>query len=181
LGVESTSVVLSFACTYFDEKNKPSPDEMRKNTFFAKLNAVDQIKRLNRTVDKSTIEWWGKQCQNARNKSFKPLPTDTITEDALVALTNWRNQYPKKDWVFARGNLDQCVFNSLEMACNREVIFPHYIWRDMRTAIDFMYNTTNGYTSVKYDGFDADLHITKHDPVDDCILDAMMLLYGVEK
>jgi hypothetical protein len=61
---------------------------MRKNTFFAKLNAVDQIKRLNRTVDKSTIEWWGKQCQNARNKSFKPLPTDTITEDALVALAN---------------------------------------------------------------------------------------------
>jgi hypothetical protein len=181
MGVESTAVVLSFACTYFDPNDKPSPETLRKNTFFAKLNATDQIQRLSRTVDRGTIEWWAKQCENVKNKSFKPLSTDLIVEDALDEFTKWRKQYPKeKQWVWARGNLDQCVFNSLERACNREVIFPHYIWRDLRTAIDFLYNTLNGYTTVQYEGFDRELHITKHNPIDDCILDAMMLMYGVD-
>jgi hypothetical protein len=141
---------------------------------------TDQLKRLNRTVDKSTLDWWAKQCLNAKVKSFKPSDDDLIIENALDQFKVWLEKYPKKEWVFARGNLDQCVFNSLEKACNREVIFLHYLWRDMRTAIDFLYNTKNGYCKVKYDGFDSELHITKHDPVDDCILDAMMLLYGVE-
>lgn len=180
LGVESTSAVLSFACTYFDAKNKPSPQELRENTFFAKLNVTDQLKRLNRTVDKGTLDWWAKQCLNAKVKSFKPSNDDLIIENALDQFKVWLEKYPKKEWVFARGNLDQCVFNSLEKACNRDVIFLHYLWRDMRTAIDFLYNTKNGYCKVKYDGFDSELHITKHDPIDDCILDAMMLLYGVE-
>jgi hypothetical protein len=182
MGVESTSVVLSFACTQFNPDDKPSPQTLRENTFFAKLNVMDQIKRLNRTIDRDTINWWSKQCADAKNKSFKPSPSDLLVEDALDQFMVWRKQYPmKKEWVWARGNLDQCVFNSLEKACDREVIFPHYIWRDMRTAVDFLYNTTNGYTNVVYDGFDVDLHITKHDPIDDCILDVMMLLYGVDK
>jgi hypothetical protein len=28
------------------------------------------------------------------------------------------------------------------------------------------------------DRFDPAIHITKHDPVDDCVYDAMMLMYG---
>lgn len=179
MGVESTAVVLSFACTYFNPEEDPSPEDLRNNTFFAKLNAEDQIKRLNRSTDRDTIQWWAKQCENVKYKSFRPSESDLIVEDALDAFNQWRKGYSmEKQWVWARGNLDQCVFNSLERACGREVIFPHYIWRDMRTAIDFLYNTSNGYTKVKYDGFDPELHITKHNPIDDCILDVMMLLYG---
>jgi hypothetical protein len=180
LGVESTSVILSFACTYFDPEKKPSPKELRDNTFFIKLNVEDQVKRLKRTIDKGTLEWWKKQCDNAKNKSFKPKGDDYIAEWALIKFEEWLKNYPKKEWIFARGNLDQCVFNSLEMACNRETLLPHYLWRDMRTAIDFLYSTKNGYCKVSYDGFDQENHITKHDPVDDCVLDAMMLMYGVE-
>jgi hypothetical protein len=182
MGVESTAVVLSFACTYFKPEDNPSPETLHENTFFAKLNVSDQIKRLNRTVDRDTMNWWAKQCENVKIKSFKPSESDLIVEDALDQFIVWRNKYPKdKQWVWARGNLDQCVFNSLEKACGREVIFPHYIWRDVRTAVDFLYNTANGYTKVVYDGFDAELHITKHNPVDDCILDALMLMYGQSK
>jgi hypothetical protein len=178
LGVESTAAILSFACTYFDPEKKPSPQQLRDDTFFIKLNVKDQCKRLGRTMDKGTLEWWSKQCDLARNKSFKPQPDDYIAEDALDKFKAWLEKYPKKEWVFARGNLDQCVFNSLEMACGREVIFPHYLWRDMRTAVDLLYLTKNGYCKVEYPGFDAENHIIKHDPVDDCVLDAMMLMYG---
>ena len=178
LGVESTAVVLSFACTHFNPEDKPSPKQLLENTFFAKLNVNDQVKRLNRTMDKGTLEWWGKQCDNVKTKSFKPDATDYIVEDSLDKFQEWLKKYPKKEWVFARGNLDQCVFNSLEMACKRDVIFPHYLWRDMRTAVDLLYLTKNGYCKVDYPGFDAEKDITKHNPVDDCILDAMMLMYG---
>lgn len=180
LGVESTAAILSFACTYFDPEQKPGLKQLRENTFFAKLNVTDQIKRLHRTTDKSTMEWWAKQCEIVRNRSFKPSPNDLKTEDALDLFAAWVKKYPPKQYVWARGNLDQCVFNSLEMSCNRTVLFPHYNWRDVRTAIDFLYNSNRGYVKVNHPEFDVDRDIYKHDPVDDCILDVMMLLYGSE-
>jgi hypothetical protein len=180
LAVESTSVILSMACTHFEPDLKPSPDDLRKNTFFAKLNSEDQIKRLGRVYQKDTLQWWSKQCLNVKNKSLKPSENDLLAEDALIQLKKWKEQYTQsaKAWVWARGNLDQCVLSSLETRVGFEPVFPHYIWRDVRTAVDFLYNTKNGYCKVDYPGFDSDLHITKHDPVDDCILDAMMLMYG---
>jgi hypothetical protein len=61
-----------------------------------------------------------------------------------------------------------------------EPIWPYARWRDVRTAVDFLYNTTNGYTDVDYPGFNSKNDITKHNPIDDCVLDAMQLIYGVK-
>jgi len=44
LGKESNSVILSMACIHFDPDNKPSPQQLRDNTFFCKFDASDQIK-----------------------------------------------------------------------------------------------------------------------------------------
>jgi hypothetical protein len=62
-----------------------------------------------------------------------------------------------------------------------EPIFPFKRWRDVRTAVDFLTGTTNGYCKVDYPGFDPYLHITKHNPIDDCVLDVMQLIYGVKE
>jgi hypothetical protein len=83
-----------------------------------------------------------------------------------------------KDIIWARGNLDQIVVDCTEEKLEREHIWPFNRWRDVRTAVDLMYGTTNGYCKVKYEGFDSSLHITKHNPIDDALLDAMMLMYG---
>jgi hypothetical protein len=83
-----------------------------------------------------------------------------------------------KCWVFARGNLDQLVMDSIEEQLEIQPVFPFSRWRDVRTAIDFLYGTTSGYTKVNYPGFDPQLHITKHNPIDDCVFDIMMLIYG---
>ena len=82
---------------------------------------------------------------------------------------------------WARGNLDQLVMDSIEEQCEITPIFYYARWRDVRTAVDFLYGTSNGYCKVDYEGFNPSLHITKHDPIDDCILDTMMLLYGKKK
>lgn len=182
LGKESNAVILSLACIHFDPANFPSPKELKENAFFVKFNAQDQVKRLKRSMTKSSLDWWAKQCLNARTKSFKPSDDDVLIEDGLAAFKVWADQYREpKSWVFARGNLDQLVLDSIEEQLGLEPVFFYNRWRDIRTAVDFLYDTDNGYCDVEYEGFDSFLHITKHDPVDDCILDAMMLVHGVKK
>jgi hypothetical protein len=183
LGKQSNSVILSFACIHFNPDDTPSHAELKQNAFFAKLNVADQIQRLKRTSGKSTIEWWAKQCENVRNKSFKPLPSDEIFEDAYERLREWaKTKNDNKCWVWARGNLDQLVMDDIEEQLGIEPVFKYERWRDVRTAVDFLYGTTNGYVKVNVppwvESFDPALHITKHNPIDDCVFDAMMLMYG---
>ena len=87
-----------------------------------------------------------------------------------------------KCWIWARGNMDQVVLSSMEEMLDVESVFSYNRWRDVRTAVDFLYGTTNGYTDIEtppwMDKFDPAIHIYKHDPLDDCIFDVMMLIYG---
>jgi hypothetical protein len=138
---------------------------------------------LNRKVGKTTIEWWSKQCENARNKSFKPRADDITFEIGYEAMRQWANtKNDSKCWVWARGNLDQLVLDSMEEQLELKPIWPFSRWRDVRTAVDFLYGTKNGYVEVDtpawVEAFDSKLHITKHNPIDDCVFDAMQLMYG---
>ena len=183
LGKESNSVILSMAAIYFEPDKEPSHTQLRGSAFFVKFDVQDQIKRLNRKVGKTTIEWWSKQCENARNKSFKPRADDIQFEIGYEAMRQWANtKNDSKCWVWARGNLDQLVLDSMEEQLELKPIWPFSRWRDIRTAVDFLYGTTNGYVEVDtpawVEAFDSKLHITKHNPIDDCVFDAMQLMYG---
>ena len=183
LGKESNSVILSMAAIYFEPDKEPSHTQLRDSAFFVKFDVQDQIKRLNRKVGKTTIEWWSKQCENVRNKSFKPRADDIQFEIGYEAMRQWANtKNDSKCWVWARGNLDQLVLDSMEEQLELKPIWPFSRWRDIRTAVDFLYGTTNGYVEVDtpawVEAFDSKLHITKHNPIDDCVFDAMQLMYG---
>ena len=180
LGKRSNSVILSMACIYFDPDAKPTPQELREGAFFAKFDVRDQHKRLGREMGQSTMDWWAKQCDNVKKASFIPHEIDCRFEDGYEAMRQWvKEKNDDKCWVWARGNLDQLVMDDIEEQIGLTPIFPYSRWRDVRTAIDFLYNTTNGYVDVDYPGFDSRNDISKHNPIDDCILDAMMLMYGV--
>ena len=180
-GKKSDSVILSMSCIHFIPEEKPSPQKMRAEAFFAKFNVKDQVRRLKRTINKPTLDWWAKQCENAKVASFYPSPDDVIFEDGYEAMRLWVKSKNDKGWVFARGNLDQLVLDDIEEQIGLEPIFPYAQWRDARTAIDFLYDTNNGYCDVNYPEFDSKNDITKHIPIDDALLDVMMLLYGVKK
>lgn len=177
LGIESTSVILSFACIYFDPEKKPTYQELVDSALFVKLDSKDQIERLKRTVTKSTLDWWTKQVPHAQTKSLNPSNDDYVAENALEKLREWSKQFPDsgKAIVWARGNLDQMAIGSLENACKVDTVFHFGRWRDVRTAVDLLTGSTNGY--CKIEGFD-DSQVIKHDPVHDCAYDAMMLMYG---
>jgi len=170
------------AAIHFDPVKKPTFGDLQLNAFFVKLNAEDQMTRLKRSVSRSTMEWWAKQCDNVKRKSFSPSAKDVVFEEGYEMLREYASQFnDNKSWVWARGNLDQLVMDDIEEQLGIDPVFPYARWRDVRTAIDIFYNTQNGYVEVDYPGFNFDIHITKHDPVDDCIADAMQLLYGVAK
>jgi len=185
LGKRSHSVILSMACIHFKPEDKPNHKALFEGAFFAKFDVKDQMKRLHRVAGKSTMEWWAKQCLNAKTKSFTPCPADEIFEDGYERMRAWANE--KNDptaWVFARGNLDQLVLDDIEEQIGLEPVFKYARWRDVRTAVDFLYDTHDGYVKVEtppwMDKFDPALHITKHNPIDDCVFDAMMMLYGAK-
>jgi hypothetical protein len=180
LGKRSNSVILSMAAIYFDPDTKPSPQQLREDAFFAKFNVVEQMKEYRREANQSTMEWWNKQCRNVRVASFLPNFLDCSFVDGYESMRNWvDSKNDTKCWVWARGNLDQLVMDDIEEQLGLEPIWPYARWRDVRTAIDFLYNTTSGYTDVDYPGFNSKNDITKHNPIDDCVLDAMQLMYGV--
>jgi len=170
------------AAIYFNPDENPSFQDLVDSAFFVKLNVEDQIKRHKRTITPSSIEWWKKQCLNVKTKSVTPSPNDVLIEDGIEMMREWKNQFPnnKDCWVWARGNLDQLVIDSLEERLNIEPVFHYANWRDVRTAVDFLTGSKKGYCEVDYPGFESYI-VTKHDPVHDCAYDIMMLLYGKQK
>ena len=131
LGKRSNAVILSLAVTHFDPDGKPSPDELRKNTFFIKFDAEDQIKRLKRSVTPSSIDWWKNQCENVKRKSVYPTPIDAVFEQGYEEMRQWAAQYKEpKSWVWARGNLDQLVIDDIEEQLGLNPVFPFSRWRE---------------------------------------------------
>lgn len=179
LGVESNAVVLSAALVHFDPEQKPDYQTMLDGACFVKFKAKDQIERLKRTVDIGTLEWWKNQHDYVRQVSFDPSGDDLTAEDGITVLHNYMNKFPNanKQTMWARGSLDQLVIDSLAVKVGMQQITGYNMWRDVRTAVDIMYGTTNGYVEVEHPTFRRH-EVIKHHPVHDCALDAMQLMYG---
>lgn len=179
LGVESNAVVLSAALIHFDPEQKPDYQTLLNDAIFVKIKSRDQVERLKRTVDLGTIEWWKEQHHYTRSVSFDPNQIDVTAEEAIEQLHNYMNKFPnsRKQTMWARGSLDQIVIDSLSKKVGLEPITDYNMWRDVRTAVDILCGTTNGYCEVDHPTFKRH-EVIKHHPVHDCALDAMMLMYG---
>lgn len=179
LGVESNCVILSAALIYFDPEKRPTYQDLLDNACFVKLNAKDQAKRLGRTVDISTLEWWSNQHNYVRSVSFDASSNDMLAEDAMKVLHNYMNKFVNatNQTMWARGSLDQMAIDSLAKKLDMQPITGYNMWRDVRTAVDLLSGSSNGYCDVKHPTFDR-AQVIKHHPVHDCALDIMMMLYG---
>ena len=177
LGIESNSVILPMALVNFDVEKKPTYSDLVKDAFFVKLNSKDQVDRLGRTVTQSTLDWWQQQNQAVKQMSLYPSENDVTAEEAHDLMKAYVNARPegKKAIVWARGNLDQMALGSMEDKMKRDAIFHFGRWRDVRTAVDLLTGSSNGYCTIP--DFD-DTMVVKHNPIHDCAYDAMMLMYG---
>lgn len=179
LGVESTTVILSAAIVHFDAAKNPSYQDLLDGALFVKLNAKDQLQRLDRTLDMGTLEWWKNQHEYVRSVSLDPSGHDLLAEDAIRKLHDYMNKFPNanKMTMWTRGSLDQMAIDSLCKKVDMQLLTGYNMYRDVRTAIDCFTGSSNGYCNVDHPTFNR-AAVIKHHPVHDCALDAMMLMYG---
>ena len=178
LGVESTAVVLSAAMVHFDPEKRPTYQDMLDNACFVKFDVKEQLS-VGRSSSKSTLGWWKDQHEYVRKVSLDPSRDDMTVENGMQKFYDYMAKFPnaKQQTMWARGSLDQMVIDSLAVKFGLEEITGYNVWRDVRTAVDIMYGTSNGYVEVEHPLFQRH-QVIKHHPVHDCALDAMQLLYG---
>ena len=183
LGVESTSAILSLGMTYFDASKPISMRQLFRDSIFIKFDVQDQMRKYNRTKERSTLDWWSKQCDYAKQTNLLPSDKDVLTADGVHRLREWFLERPdaKNEMVWVRGHLDQPVFESLLRAMGEPPFISYAAFRDVRTAIDCFYpNSKNGYVEVDLErcpDYNRD-QIVKHHPVADCVLDICQLFAG---
>lgn len=186
LGVESTTVILSAGIIYFDPDvdDDMSYEELVQRGLFVKFDAGEQIKHYDRTMTKSTLDWWSRQGEYQKQTNFDRDPEHDLTVvDGFAAMHKYINKYMKgRKWdaeiIWARGSLDQMAIDSLALRSGLEPIAPFNRWRDVRTAVDLLTGSTNGYCEISNFSYDDSI---KHHPVHDCALDVLMLMRGVPK
>lgn len=179
LGIESNCAVLSVALIYFDPEKQPTYKDLLDEACFVKLNAKDQVDRLDRTINKETLEWWKNIHPYIRQVSFDPQSTDLLAEDGIAILKQYMAKYPgaEKQTMWTRGSLDQMAMDSLCVKLDIKPLTGYNMYRDVRTAVDCLTGSTNGYCNVEHPTFQR-AEVIKHHPVHDCAYDAMMLMYG---
>lgn len=179
LGTESSSVILSYAIVHFNPEDRPSYQQLLDKTLFVKINAADQIQRYKRTSSKDTMEWWSKQPRHTQDISLIPSKKDVSPLEAYQILYDYICRVPNayEQTIWQRGSMDQLVIDSFCKSVDKNPIVRYTNWRDVRTAIDILYGTNNGYCEVDHPEFNQDL-VVHHHPAHDVCFDVMMLLYG---
>jgi hypothetical protein len=180
LGVESNAVILSAAIIYWNPSENFSYDDLLERGLHVKFNADAQI-RLGRTVDRGTVEWWGKQGEIPRSLALARRPDDLLPCDGLAKLREYVEHTHPEDpnrIVWTRGSLDQVCIDSLSRQLKVEDLAPYNAYRDVRTSIDLLCETAkNGYCDVDHPSYDW-MKVIKHHPLHDCAADIMMMRYG---
>ena len=173
IGIESNSIVLSAAIIKFDFDNLKTFQEYLDDSCFVKFDVEEQLK-LGRTKTASTIDWWKKQADIPKQVSLLPSKNDVSAKEGMSTLKKYIADNGGEDIIWARGSLDQMAIDSLCRAIDFEPLVRYNMWRDVRTAIDFLSTTSsNGYCKIK--NFNPDLYVIKHDPRHDCALDILMM------
>lgn len=176
LDTESTAVVLSAAILFFEQGD--DYETLLDKTLFVKFDSRIQIEEYSRTVSKSTLDFWKTMHPSIRATSFDPSENDLHPKQAIEKINEYIAKYGDA-LIWARGSLDQMVIDSLALKLGMDRIMPYNKWRDVRTGVECLCSSANnGYCEVNHPTFKRH-NVIKHDPVHDCALDAMMLMYGV--
>lgn len=179
LGTSSHAVVLSLGMMIVDVSSDFTYQDLMDHSFFVKFD-VEEQKALGREMEQRTIDWWKKQEKEVFDAQVRKKPYDESVYNGLVKAARWLDD--DEDYnrgsgtVWTRGAIDSMVLEDLSKHMDLGPLFPYYLVRDVRTAVDILYDSSNGYVK-----FDAEIpsDAKKHNPVHDCALNALMLRYGI--
>lgn len=182
--VRPTAIVLDLAAVVFHEADVDTFTDLinsPKRMFRVKFDVRTQ---KGRTVDQSTLEWWAKQSDDAR-EVFNPSKIDVSIHDGITAFKEFcvnSGVNPKDSLAYVRGasfdfsilaNIMRTVFGATED------IFPVAFWqqRDVRTAIAFaMLDPHLRKMPVPKGLFEG---FVRHNSVHDCCKDVILLQHAL--
>ena len=176
LSTDPRAVVLSIACVPFLLGKKQSFNEIMNSGFIVKIAVEEQVKRLSRTIDKGTVDWWKKQDKEVFDSMVRPAPHDVSPREAITKLSKFistQEGFSKKDsYIWSRGtNFDFPIIESLYKDLCISIPFNTWKIRDIRTAIDILAGVDDGKYSLR----DPDDSFIAHNPLHDAAMDAARL------
>tara|TARA_Y100001973_G_C5139990_1_gene302428 strand:- start:508 stop:1116 length:609 start_codon:yes stop_codon:yes gene_type:complete len=148
------------------------------------FKAKQQVTNHRRTVNQGTVDWWNKQGEEAQH-IFKSSDKYDI-EDLPTLLWDYvqDNNLKRGGMVLARGpHFDIPMIDDVCRDMEIDSPFPWYAIRDVRSIIDTIYGTTNGYPPNKKEFLNrmsSEHSLVKHNALHDCIIDALMIQEAYE-
>lgn len=174
LGLEPTSVILAVGLVHFNENTKDMDVLCNVNFQFG-----DQVDNYHRTYEKETVNFWKNQPKEIRDMITPRAEYVRTVKDGIRDLRDCVKQYSmeEKEIVWTRGSIHQVCLDSLFKAAGEPPLFRHYLYRDIRTAIDLTKDTAkNGYCEVP--GYELNKE-KRYIPSFNVIQEVKMLLFGV--
>lgn len=174
-------VVVSMAMVNFNElrfrSNPYSYHELLSETKFIKFNVEEQVKVYNRKIEKSTLDWWSKQNDEAR-KVLNPSKDDRSITELYDFFFNNMPDYSGK--VYTRRNtFDPMFLTSLMKAIDKP---EPYEWWDVRDTISYIEGLAGGtWIDSKFIPQGLEENFVPHDPRHDIVMDIMRIQFLTEK
>lgn len=141
----SRSAILSMGITLsrYDYK-AVTFDELNDNGLYLKFKLEEQLKVMNRTTEKSTVEWWYQQSAEAK-QVLKPSPNDV----SIRSLTTYMAAFFHKRGVDIR-KVDFYDRNSFDMSKLQDVI-ENNLGEKVPWSYTHVFEIS---TMLRYQGFD---------------------------
>ena len=174
--IPAEAPIISFGAIAGNWSDEHTVESLRETGFYRNVEPLEQVTQLGLLPNPETITWWANQGESAQAvlKASKIPLRDTIEQ-----FNEWCSKIgvTHKTTVYIRApHFDYTIYENLLRKLNMDVYRPFSHWkvRDIRTAIDFIYGVDRGYPP-NYKQVEADLNLTKHNAMDDTILDYMLM------
>ena len=129
LGQRPNCAVLSVGAVIFNKNGVIQEQEYI-------LSKTQQLHELSRATDPSTMEWWEKQSETAREVLIKSEREGRRVQDCMNHFSQWVSRYGK-DLIFVWGNgssFDTVIMESLLDVCGVEIPWKFWNHRCYRTV-----------------------------------------------
>jgi hypothetical protein len=178
-------VVVSFAILEYDESrftsNPYSFSELVSLCKIIKFDIVEQRNKYNRVIDKSTLDWWKNQNDEAQRQLLPSKDDVSISELYNFIVSNYNNKNIKTVWT--RGNtFDPVLLDSIMNDTEKTNPFDWWKIRDTRSFIDGILYGLN--ISNKFMPENLDIDFIHHNPCHDIAVDVMrmqLLIQGLSQ
>ena len=170
-GVAVSLAMLNFDTDRFTSEEPYAYEELLDYCDTIKYDVEEQVKVHKRVIDKDTLDWWGKQNEEAR-AMLKPSSEDVSITKTFEFFTT--NAADNADWfITRRATLDQPLLQSLCATSGNTA--PYAYWK-FREVVSLINGLTFGHTirdNFIPEGLES--KFVAHDPCHDISMDVMRL------